>query len=174
MDWTKYSRNAIPGETVHFYPGGRKDETPFVATVTAAHGQVLELSVLRPGHSRLQCINSVRHMNDPHWKKYPGQKVKDGAWDFHPVFGGITNAQIIRVDAAAKRAQQVADEKDRMTAEEFEAIEALGRLGPYITKIAEDVEIHHEQLKKMPKFMEEFTRQKDELRKQKSSKKVSA
>lgn len=167
MEWTKYNRNAIPGEDVYYYPAGRADQPPIVARCTASSGLVTELSLFRPGHARHQCLNSVRHINDPHFRKYPERLVAEGAWDFHPIVGELWNAQHLRNEEQRRRLQDLP--VDEMSAEEVEALEALDRLGPVIGKIAKDVGVTPERLKKMEHFMEEFSRKKDEQSKAKST-----
>lgn len=168
MDWNKYNRNALPGEDVYYFTNGRRDITPIVARCTASGGVVAELSLQRPGHSRTQCLNNVRHINDPHFRKYPEQLISDGAWDFHPVVGELWQAQLLKNDAERKRLEKM-PAADEMSADEVEALSALERLGPYISKISKDTGVSPEKLKAMETFWPEFTARKQELSQQKKS-----
>jgi hypothetical protein len=156
MHWTKYNRNAIPGERVLFYPGGRRNATPVVADVTDVGGVCVELSLLKVRSSRMECLSGVRHINDPHWKDYPDRLQTNGAWDFHPVFGGITNAQIDRVNGANKRAEQMKQEHAQMTADEYEALRALEMHGPVMSRISETTGLSVSRLNGLQKFNDAF------------------
>lgn len=158
-------RTAIQGELVNFFEAGDPTEVPILATVHTEFGGNITITYQRPGAPTVITKHGIKHIHDTYWDNVPLlAKQQSGAFDFHPVYGvqfdKWLSAAHMREEARKQREAERAT--NEMSDDEFNAINALERHGDNISAIKTDTGLTDAALKKLPKFMAELNKIREE------------
>ena len=155
-------RAAVPGEIVNFFEDGDPSGAPIPAMVVSTYGGNTAITYHKPGDV-VSKSRIVKHVHDAYWDTTTLQnKQASGAYDFHPVYGGLFDKWLALAEQRETKRKQLESEKNEMSADDFNACSALERHGDNMSAIATDTGLTIAALNKLPKFKAELARVKQE------------
>jgi hypothetical protein len=148
-------RDAMQGEIVLLFENGDPSGPSMPAMVSEAGKGWATLVYSKPGSITSLCRKYVKHIHDVFWDNATvQQKQSNGAYEFHPVYKCLFDKWISAADAREVARQNREAAKADMSADDFNALNALDKYGDNMLKICDETGLTLAKLRKLPQFSE--------------------